>query len=312
MKIVILGMGLLAHFALAFDDTYERSDSGIFGPKYATILADMHRIASENPGLVEMFDYGTSVKGQPLRMLVVSRPGVFPNRPALVMTGSTHGNEYLNIEDRLPERLLQKNAASDGVQRFLSAGGVLILVPILNPDGYDRRRRENANGVDLNRDWDVKPAGYTGFRQVETRALAMALQKFHQERGYRYEVTVDYHCCIGALLHPWSYKNVKLPAGDQARHHEVSSPAEKLLNIDVGTTSDVLGYAPLGTTKDYYYITYGARAFTYEGRYGSEKQYLDQHVTWWDQVAGMVADSFGRPIFSLKTERKQFLMKLAD
>ncbi len=286
------------------------SDSGVSGPKYGTMLANMDRFAKESGGVVEVIEYGTSPKGLPMRMMVAAKPGSFVERPAMVMSGATHGNEFLGFEDRLPEELIKK---SPGAAAYLNEGGVYIFIPILNPDGYVAHKRGNSNGVDLNRDWDVVPANFQGFKQSETRALAEKLAELQHRLSLRFEVTVDYHCCIGALLHPWSYKNAKLPAGDKRRHEEVEQLAAKNLGIQLGTTDEVLGYAPLGTTKDYYYSTYGARAFTYEGRRNVEHKYFDKHLSWWDALSRLTAQAApATTLLSLKLERKQFLQKLAD
>ena len=120
-------------------------------------------------------------------MLVVmknnSKNMLLSARPALLMSGSTHGDEYLNIEDRLPEELLKLSLNKSTVSDFLNRGGVFIFIPILNPDGYDHRNRENSHGVDLNRDWDVPPAGFKGFHEVETNDLARKLSELWETKA---------------------------------------------------------------------------------------------------------------------------------
>jgi hypothetical protein len=307
--ILVLALTLGA-VCLANDQHDLYSDSGVGGPKYETILSEMDRVAKASNGIAQVIEYGVTPQGRPMKMLVASKPGAYVDRPAMVMSGATHGNEFLGFEDRLPEAILTQ---SQGAQRFLNQGGVYVFIPVLNPDGYAAKKRTNSAGADLNRDWDIVPAGFEGFKQVETKALSEKLAYLKQDMSLRYEITVDYHCCIGALLHPWSYKNEKLPAGDKARHEEVEQLAAKALGIQVGTTNEVLGYAPLGTTKDFYYSTYGTRAFTYEGRRNTEKNYFAQHVDWWDSLSGLAAAAVpSTTLLSLKLERKRFLQKLAD
>lgn len=303
----------LALPALATNDSSEWGDSGINGPKYADILKGMDRVAAEYPELVQVVEYGKSVKGKPLKLMLVMKPGRWTQRPTFVMTGSTHGNEYLNIEDRLPEELLKKSKREGAVASYLAHGGAFVFVPILNPDGFDSRIRENAHGVDLNRDWDVPPAGFKGFKEVETRALADKLEALSgRGTGLKYRVTVDYHCCIGAVLYPWSYKKENLTDTDTASHQALGDIANKTLKIDVGTTGDVLGYNPVGTTKDYYYVRYGANAFTYEGRYRKENEYLPQHVAWWEGMVDLVAHEREKPLFSMSKKKANPFQRLAD
>jgi hypothetical protein len=268
------------------------SDSGIFGPDYKKILSQMQGWRDSYPEITQLLDYGKSVQGRPLRMMIVGKPGwqldAWFERPALIITGSTHGNEYLNIEDRLPAEILKLSATRSAVQEYIEAGGVYLFVPILNPDGYDNRARENANGVDLNRDWDVDVAQFKGFKQIETRALATKLGSLRETMGLQYRASVDYHCCVGAVLYPWSYTSNPLPGTDLQAHLSLAKLAKELLNIDYGTTGEILGYYPVGTTKDYYYSEYGTAAFTYEGRYGSENQYLGKHVEWWEKISDKI------------------------
>lgn len=308
LALVCLGVSTYA----AVTDSPEWSDSGIHGPKYAEILKEMDAWAAAYPESTRVVEYGKSVQGKPLRLAITANRGRFTDRPTLLMTGSTHGNEYLNIEDRLPLELIKKSRMKGTtVHDFLAQGGVLIFVPILNPDGYDSRKRENAHHVDLNRDWDVPQAGFHGFKEVETRALAEKLHGYYLE-GLRYKVTVDYHCCIGALLHPLSYKKAPLPEPDAASHLAFAETATKNLKIDVGTTGEILGYYPLGTTKDYYYMKYGANAFTYEGKYRTEKEYLPQHVAWWEAMLELVTQEARRPLLTLMKDKKHPFIPLAD
>lgn len=298
--------------AYSSTDHSEYSDSGIFGPKYSDIVAATYNLATQYPGVARVVEYGKSVKGKPLVMLIVKRLGLRRDSPTLVMTGSTHGNEYLNIEDRLPEAILRQSR--DGViGDFLNDGGAFVFVPILNPDGYDARQRENAHGVDLNRDWDVPPAGYQGFKEAETKLLSQKLELLAgNEERLDYLVTVDYHCCIGAVLHPWSYKNASVPEPDATHHAQIGAIATKNLQIEVGTTGDILGYNPLGTTKDYYYVKYGAKAFTYEGRYKTESQYFPQHVAWWEGMVDYVSREMRKPFLTTMTKKRHPFFHFAD
>jgi hypothetical protein len=268
------------------------SDSGIFGQPYKEILNETQKWVDQNPGLVHLIDYGKSVEGRPLRMILVMKELNLPKRPAFLMSGSTHGNEFLAIETTLPVKLLEKQNSEGNVKNFLESGGVLVFVPILNPDGYDHRKRDNAHGVDLNRDWSIPEADFEGFSQPETKALAIQLEKLTQPPyNLNFQVTVDYHCCIGALLYPWAYTSQKLPEPDLSHHIQLAKEAKKLLSIDYGTTGDILGYYPMGTTKDYYYSKYHSLTYTYEGRFRAEDKYLESHVKWWET---MIGDSLNR------------------
>jgi Zinc carboxypeptidase len=291
------------------------SDSGIRGPRYLTQLKEMEKLRAENPDLISLIDYGTTKLGNTLRMIVLKKETTNRKlRPTLVMSGSTHGSEYLNIEDRLPRELTKKAKAAGPVAQFIKDGGVLVFIPILNPDGYDAHQRENAEGVDLNRDWTVKRADVKGFREPETRLLAERLEKLRQEDNLQFKVTVDYHCCAGAFLYPWSFRNAPpIASRDSAEFHKIGEMVTRHLGIETGRTGEILGYYPSGTTKDYYFDRYHAMAFTYEGRYLKEPRTLPQHVAWWEEMIESLEDTPSHPLFAARSiGKKTVLPKFAD
>ncbi len=260
----------------------KRADSGIFGPKYVEQVKNMKRLATGHKG-IHYINYGTSVKGKPLSGLLFIK-NARSVQQLVIITGATHGNEYLNIVDRLPEALMKSE--NQALKKFLELGGSVFFVPILNPDGYDARRRANANGYDLNRDW---PNPYTGNKpstQPENIALSNWIEKYVEKTKANVSLVVDYHCCVrGALLLPWAYKKGEYMADADAQR---SKEFQKIFKESfkkpgsVGTPPDIL-YSAVGTTLDYWYDKYTAISFTYEGRYRTEKDLLDSHVKWWER-----------------------------
>lgn len=300
----------------AFGESVEWSDSGIKGPPYAEQLKVMEAWRDKFPRWVEIVDYGTTAGGRTLRLLVVKDRKAAASataHPTLILSGSTHGNEYLNLEDRIPERILTSLEGDGSFAKFVKAGGAFVFVPILNPDGYDTRKRGNSHGVDLNRDWDVPTAHFKGFQEIETKSLAKQLHALTRGASHlKYRVSVDYHCCIGAILHPWSYTEAKMPADDLRRHQSIGQAGQALLDVDSGTTSEILGYAPTGTTKDYYYSRYGTLSFTYEGRKKIEKDRLDKHMAFWESITTFVHKEMEPPLFSVLRNRASAFLRLAD
>lgn len=151
----------------------------------------LHRIAivtvllgliAAAPATARRVVFGHSVDGRPLVAWTV---GSDHARRKLLVVGCIHGNECagLAITSALRHRRVPR-----GVQ--------LWIVPEMNPDGAAADRRQNAHGVDLNRNFPYlwapisMPVYYSGPRpesEPETRA-AMALV-----RRVRPEVTIWYH-----------------------------------------------------------------------------------------------------------------------
>jgi protein MpaA len=104
-----------------------------------------------------------------------------------LILGGFHGDEPKGVfvARRLID-LLQAEAGAD-------TRGCWIIVPVVNPDGYERRRRRNANGVDLNRNFPTRnwtPTSrrsrmYGGERPVsepETRAVIKVVNRHRPSR----------------------------------------------------------------------------------------------------------------------------------
>jgi murein peptide amidase A len=97
------------------------------------------------------------VEGCPLFALTKRTPGPGPR---IYLSSGIHGDEPAPPQTLL--RLLEHGV--------LDARATWFLCPLLNPAGLARGTRENADGVDLNRD-------YKDFRSAETRAHAGWLQR---------------------------------------------------------------------------------------------------------------------------------------
>jgi protein MpaA len=128
--------------------------------------------------------FGHSVRGRALRVVRVG----YGDSPVKVMVvGVIHGDEP---SGRAIVKRLRHHRAPDGV--------ALYLVDALNPDGLARRTRQNARGVDLNRNfaWRWRRQGspgstyYSGprpFSEPESRAARRLV------RDVRPDITVWYH-----------------------------------------------------------------------------------------------------------------------
>lgn len=262
------------------------SDSHILGPPYEKIVEELLDLEKRFPETAKVIEYGTSVSGKKLTLIKIFQKNVTGNAPAVYIGGSIHGDEYLNIEDRLPRWFLE-DAANGGVTaNYLNQGGVIYIAPILNPDGYNLSLRENDNGIDLNRDYTVLAADIQGFTEPETTSLVKFLEQDLSQTKKKLEVAFDYHCCTGALLYPWSFTGPQLSSVDEKRHSAIASAMHQALGrrIRFGKTPDILGYSARGTSKDFYFEKFGARSFTYEGRQGKEDRYFGQHTRMWKNI----------------------------
>jgi hypothetical protein len=153
-------------------------------------------LGGENTTLV-----GTSVEG---RRITARTFGTGSH--VLLLAGGMHGGWEANTVTLVDELITH---FEDSPQDVLP-GMTIILIPVVNPDGLVRGRtpegRFNANGVDLNRNWDcdwldtavwrqrrVDP-GPTAFSEPETRALSGFI------RQMRPDVALFYHSASGGIF----------------------------------------------------------------------------------------------------------------
>lgn len=266
----------------------QESDSGIQGPAYADLIKYFASLPQKYPGVIQVNQYGKTPQGRPLVVLTVSYPARYQNirsaKSAILITGTTHGDEYLGIEDKLPEWFAKVGVNDAVIAPYFKEGGTIYFIPIFNPDGYEARRRGNSRGTDLNRDFSVRQANFVGFKEVETQAARDMLATQLKINQQKLLITMDYHCCIGAALYPWSFRPApQLPPDHLALFINYGKILQGVFGKDflVGTTPDKLGYSAIGTSKDYYYETYGSMSFTYEGEELLERNKFPQHIQMW-------------------------------
>lgn len=128
---------------------------------------------------------GLSTRGQPIRAFTLGS-----GRPRILVVGCIHGNECAGSV--VATRLLHTRPPRRGS---------ITVVQDLNPDGHAAKRRGNARGVDLNRNFPgtwrrIPTSGPAPGSEVETR-LAMELI-----RRLRPDVTIWFHQPQG-LVRAW-------------------------------------------------------------------------------------------------------------
>ncbi|MCB0909689.1 MAG: DUF2817 domain-containing protein [Nocardioidaceae bacterium] len=118
---------------------------------------------------------GHSVQGRPIVALRLGEP----DRPVVVLMAAMHGNEAA------PTRILRSLAAGPAIH-----GLDLWVVPTYNPDGVAAHRRQNAHGVDLNRNFPYHWIRQTGTydsgpkagSEPETKAVMRFLRRVKPTR----------------------------------------------------------------------------------------------------------------------------------
>lgn len=121
--------------------------------------------------------FGRSAQRRALKLAEFGRL----RRPTLIL-GGFHGDEPKSVQvvRLLIDELSEKEAGREGTD--------VVVVPVVNPDGYERRKRRNSRGVDLNRNFptdDWQPGrrrsryygGGCAASEPETRALVRLIER---------------------------------------------------------------------------------------------------------------------------------------
>ena len=108
----------------------------------ALLIALVSTVAAGPAAAARTIDLGDSVQGR--EIVAVEVAGAHP-RAAVLVVGCIHGNEPAGI------------AIARALTHVRPPSGVALwIVPDLNPDGVSARTRQNAHGVDLNRNFPAR------------------------------------------------------------------------------------------------------------------------------------------------------------
>jgi len=174
-------------------------------PDYAETVAYLERMAAAAPGLVKVENFGKTGEGRDLKIVIVSKDGVFDpaaihesGRAILLVQNSIHAGE-MDGKDSCLALLRDLVRDKDGAKRLLDRV-VFVFIPVYNIDGHERRStynrinqdgpevigwRGNGSNINLNRDYMKADA-------PETRAF---LKMFHR---WMPDFFVDDHVTDGA------------------------------------------------------------------------------------------------------------------
>lgn len=158
-------------------------------------------LADAYPELATLSSIGQSVEGRELWVLRIS--GGEGDKNGIVVNGAQQGDKIVTpaVVAYLAQSLLAGYDADPEIRRLVDATD-WYLMPMLNPDGYERRSRYNAHGVDLNRNWGGPGHGENPFSEPETAALRDLLLAHPEVRAH-----ADLFGSPRHISWPWAYTN---------------------------------------------------------------------------------------------------------
>ncbi len=172
---------------------------------YAQVVSIMTDSAAAHPNICRLDTIGLSLENRLiLAWRITDNPLVEEAEPEVRVMGNIHGDEVIGCEVPLYFGLhLLKNYGSDPVVTRLVDSTEIWVVPMMNPDGHYHGYRENAGGVDLNRDagyyWDGWGGSSAPFGEKESKLYLTHLLENEPAMEW------VYHSAAWYVNYPWDY-----------------------------------------------------------------------------------------------------------
>ena len=267
----------------------------------------MRQYATSHPDITRLYSIGRSVEGRVLWVMEVSdEPGVHePGEPEFKYVGNMHGDEVVGRETLLNLIIyLCDNYDSDPRVAALVNFTRLHIMPTMNPDGYERATRvrglgrENANGVDLNRNFPDRFGRSRGEIQPETRAimdwiaqypfvLSANLHGGAVVANYPYDSSPSGHAIYTATRDDDIFRQLSLSYA--SAHPAMQTGSNCGLEFINGITNGAAWYSISGGMQDYNYLNSNCMEITVEqlcDKFPNAGQLRD---VWEDNVESLLA-----------------------
>ncbi len=264
---------------------------------YSELRDGSYALAAAYPNIAQLEVFGSSVQNRELfGIRITSNPMVEENEPTVVFCGCIHGNEYAAAEiPYLYAYYLCENYGVDPVITEYIDNNEIWCIPMINPDGRANGTRENANGIDLNREFGYNWDGWGGssypFSQIESRKVREFLLDNNAS------LSIVYHTSGNEFYYPWGFFPHQAPDYDIL--YRVS---ERYANAaSYAFMSSFQSYQTHGEVLDWAYGCFGGLSYTAElSNWSSQvQQTFERNLTgmnFYCQIAseglhGMVTDA---------------------
>ncbi len=186
-----------------------------------TLTAELFDLAEAYPGITNLYSAGQSHLGFDLWVLEIADfddPDKVPldEREVVYLDGGHHANEDLGVTmTMLWAQFLTGEHDTNETVEWIVENRHTVLVPLVNADGNHLNNRENANLVDLNRNYpqgwgqvEGDTSGPHPLSEPETRTVYELLH------AYEPDYVNSFHTGIELMLYPWGYTD-ELPPDEQ-------------------------------------------------------------------------------------------------
>ncbi|HXH74231.1 MAG TPA: M14 family zinc carboxypeptidase [Bacteriovoracaceae bacterium] len=248
-------------------------------PTHEQITNKLKAAQAKNPGIIKLISIGKSVQGRELWMVKISdNVNVDEVEPEFKYISSMHGDEITGRE--LTTFLIEEIAAkygSDAELTELVNNTEIYIMPSMNPDGSFAKRRANANGSDLNRNFpDITRdrVGTASNQEVETQAV----MKFQATR--KFALSANFHGGTIVANYPWDSKYDLHPLDDLVKelstvYSDLNPEMRNSSEFPGGITNGAAWYVVKGGMQDWSYVFYNDLQITLEVSHTKYPDYSD-------------------------------------
>lgn len=237
-------------------------------PSYEEITEKLKAAVAKRPDIMQMFSVGKSIQGRDLWMVKISdNVAIDEVEPEFKYISSMHGDEITGRELMVSfiEEIAEKYGKDSEITELVNNTEIFIM-PSMNPDGSELRRRGNARFVDLNRDFpditrdrESRPTG----RQVETQHV----MKFQEGRNFA--LSANFHGGTIVMNYPWDSKYERHPLDSLAKelaliYSELNPEMISSDEFPSGITNGADWYVVKGGMQDWSYFWHNDLQLTVE------------------------------------------------
>jgi succinylglutamate desuccinylase len=223
---------------------------------FESVQSHLQSIFKAHPEMTSIEPYGLSMENRPLMALKLGTKGGPTQKPSVLLTASTHGDELITVEvlfgllDSLVNGYGQDSRLTHLVDKY-----DIYFVPVVNPDGYVRQERY-ANGIDPNRDYP-----WPEEENHSSNPCITAIIKFYSQ--HQFKGSIDFHASGELIMYPWAYTYDPIQSLDENIFDKVTTQMAEFNGYTHGQISKVIYVAP-GSSADFYYWKHHARSLGIE------------------------------------------------
>tara|TARA_R110002072_G_scaffold64203_4_gene159584 strand:- start:22794 stop:24128 length:1335 start_codon:yes stop_codon:yes gene_type:complete len=239
-------------------------------PTPTEVYNRLETLVANNTDILKSFSIGKSHNGQEILTIKVSDSVELDEvEPEFKYIANMHGNEIVGREMMVLflEDLVKKYRDNDPKVQALVNNTEMFIIPTMNPDGSEKKRRGNGRWIDLNRNFpdfttqdnDNTPEN----REPETQAI----MKFQAQRNFA--LSANFHGGTKVVNYPWDTSRETAPLTPLIIElsKEYASKVEGMFNsseFQNGIVNGYQWYEVNGGMQDWSYNWYGDLQVTIE------------------------------------------------